>query len=202
MKRIATIVALLLATQMMAFAQDWDPGGLLKKLSARASNAVDVNLDQSMLQFAGGFLDPKDPQQAKAKKIIANLKGIYVHSYEFDKAGEYTPQDVEALRAQVQGPNWSRVVNVRSKTDGEDVTVYFKKEGNDFKGLVVIAAEPMELTFVNIVGPIRPEDLSELGGQFGIPKISVTPPHAPAPPATPHNPRPPNQNNDNEGGAK
>lgn len=175
MKRIGTIVALVLATQMMAFAQDWDPGGQLKKLSARASNAVDVNLDQSMLQFAGGFLDPKDPQQAKAKKIIADLKGIYVHSYEFDKTGEYTAQDVEALRAQVQGPNWSRVVNVHSKSDGEDVTVYFKKEGNEFKGLVVIAAEPTELTFVNIVGPIRPEDLSELGGQFGIPKIHVDP---------------------------
>lgn len=173
MKRIATIVALLLATQMTAFAQDWDPGGVLKKLSARATNAVDLNLDQSMLQFAGGFLDPKDPQQAKAKKIIAGLKGIYVHNYEFDKAGNYTQQDVDAIRAQVQGPDWSKVVNVRSKTDGENVTVYFKKEGNEFKGLVVIATEPTELTFVNIVGPIRPEDLAELGGQFGIPKVQV-----------------------------
>jgi hypothetical protein len=173
MKRIGTIVALLLATQLTAFAQDWDPGGVLKKLSARAANAVDITLDQSMLQFAGGFLNPQDPQQAKAKKIIADLKGIYVHNYEFDKPGQYTPQDVEALQEQVQGPGWSRVVNVRSKSEGQNVTVYFKKQGNEFKGVVVIATEPTELTFVNIVGPIRPEDLSELGGQFGIPKVQV-----------------------------
>lgn len=204
MKRIATVLALLLATQMAAFAQDFDPGGVLKRMSAKAANVVDVTLDQSMLQFAGGFLNPKDPQQAKAKKIIAGLKGIYVHSYEFDKAGEYTQQDVDAVRAQIQGPDWSRVVNVRSKNEGENVAVYFKKEGNEFKGLVVIATEPTEFTFVNIVGPIRPEDLSELGGQFGIPNVSVTP-RAPAPPSTPSTPptpRPPNPNSDNEGGTK
>lgn len=199
MKRIATVLALLLATQMTAFAQDWDPGGVLKRMSAKAANAVDVTLDQSMLQFAGGFLNPKDPQQAKAKKIIADLKGIYVHNYEFDKPGEYTTQDVDAIRAVIQGPDWSRVVNVRSKNEGQNVTVYFKKQGEEFKGVIVIATEPTEFTFVNIVGPIRPEDLSELGGQFGIPKVSVTPPHAPEPPPTP---RPPNQNSDNNGEAK
>lgn len=173
MKRVATVLALLLATQMTAFAQDWDPGGVLKKMSAKAANVVDVTLDQSMLQFAGGFLDPKDPQQAKAKRIIAGLKGIYVHNYEFDKPGGYTQEDVDAIRAAVQGPDWSRVVNVRSNSEKQNVSVYFKKQANEFKGLVVIATEPTEFTFVSIVGPIRPEDLSELGGQFGIPKVQV-----------------------------
>jgi Domain of unknown function (DUF4252) len=175
MKRIGTIVALLLATQLTAFAQDWDPGGALKKLSARASKTVDVTLDQSMLQFAGGFLDSKDPEQARAKKIIADMKGIYVHSFEFDKSGDYTEQDVAAIRNQLKGPEWSRIVDVTSKTEGQNVEVYFRKEGEKFKGLVVIATEPTELTFVDLEGPITPEDLRALGGQFGIPKVEVDP---------------------------
>jgi Domain of unknown function (DUF4252) len=173
MKRTGTIVVLLLATQLTAFAQDWDPGGTLKKLSARASKTVEVTLDQSMLQFASGFLDPKDPDQARARKIIANMKGIYVHSFEFDKSGGYSEQDVAAILDQLKGPEWSRIVNVRSKTDGQNVQVYFRKAGEQFKGLVVIATEPAELTFVDLVGPITPEDLRALGGQFGIPKVEI-----------------------------
>lgn len=175
MKRIGTILALLLAVELSASAQDWISGDTVKKLSARAANVVDVTLDQSMLKFAGGFLNPKDPDQAKAAKLIAGMKGIYVHSFEFDKAGEYTEQDVAGIRAQLQSPEWSKVVNVHSKKDGENVGVYFKKVGTEFKGMVVIAEEPTELTFVLIDGPIRPEDLGELGGQFGIPKVEVDP---------------------------
>ena len=175
MKRIATIVALLLATQLTAFAQDWDPGGVLKKLSSRAANTVDVTLDQSMLQFASAFLKTMDPQQAQAKNIISKLKGLYVHSFTFDKSGEYTEQDVDAIQGRLKGPEWTRVVDVRSMNEGQNVQVYFKKQGQQFKGLVVLATEPTELTFVDLVGPITPEDLRALGGQFGIPKVELHP---------------------------
>jgi Domain of unknown function (DUF4252) len=173
MRRIGTIVALLVLTQLTAFAQDWDPSGVLKKLSAKASKTVDVTLDQSMLQFASAFLDPKDPEQAQAKKIIANMKGIYVHNLEFEKSGEYTDEELAVLRTPLKEPQWSRIVNVRSKHEGQHVEVYFKKEGEKFTGLVVIATEPDELTWVNIVGPLNPEDLRRLGGQFGIPRIDI-----------------------------
>lgn len=173
MKRIGIIIALLFATQSPALAQDWDPGGALKKLSAKASKTVDVNLDQGMLQFASVFLDPKDPDQAQAKKIISNMKGIYVHCLEFEKSGEYSEDDLSPLRAPLKEPEWSRIVNVKSKHEGQNVEVYFRKEGAKFTGLVVIAIEPTQLTFVDIVGPITPEDIRRLGGQFGIPKIEV-----------------------------
>ena len=41
--------------------------------------------------------------------------------------------------------------------------------------LWIIAAQPKELTVVNIVGSIDLDQLSKLGGQFGIPKIDVEP---------------------------
>jgi hypothetical protein len=173
MRRIGIILGLLVAFQLPTMAQDWDPGGTLKKLSAKASKTVDVTLDQSMLQFAGAFLDTKDPQQAQAKKIISNMKGIYVHNLEFEKNGQYSEEDLASLRSSLKEPEWSRIVNVRSKSDGQNVEVYFRKDGDKFKGLVVIATEPTELTFVDIVGPITPEDIMRLGGQFGIPKVEI-----------------------------
>lgn len=175
MKRIAIVLGLALAFQFSAAAQDWDPGGTLKRLSAKASKTVDVNLDESMLKFAAAFLDPKDPEQAQAKKIIANMKGIYVHSLEFEKHGEYSEDDLASLRGALKEPEWSRVVNVRDKSEGQNVEVYFRKDGEKFKGFVVIATEPTELTFVNLIGSITPEDIAGLGGQFGIPKVEINP---------------------------
>jgi hypothetical protein len=46
-----------------------------------------------------------------------------------------------------------------------------KSKGENVEGIVVVAAEPTELTIVNIVGDIKPEELGALGGKFGIPNI-------------------------------
>jgi hypothetical protein len=173
MKRFGLLLGLLLCFQMRAAAQDWDPGGMLKKLSAKASKTVDINLDQSMLQFAAAFLDPKDPDQARAKKIISGMKGIYVHSFEFDKDGAYSDDELAQLRAPLKEPEWSRIVNVRSKRDGQNVEIFFRKDGEKFNAFVVIATEPTELTFVNVEGTITPQEVMQLGGHFGIPNVEI-----------------------------
>jgi hypothetical protein len=46
-------------------------------------------------------------------------------------------------------------------------------ENDQLAEMVVIAAEPKELSFIDIVGSIDPEQLSLLGGQFGIPKMDL-----------------------------
>jgi hypothetical protein len=55
---------------------------------------------------------------------------------------------------------------------GENVDVFFKLENDKMAGIVIIAAEPKELTFVNIVGPLEVDQLAELGGEFGIPRLN------------------------------
>jgi hypothetical protein len=146
----------------------------LDKLAAKAVESVDVTLDGNLLQLAGKFLSDKDADQAKAKKLISGLKGIFVRSFTFAKEGEYNAADIQGLRAQLQAPAWSRIVGVTSKRDRDNAEVYLKVgDGSKIGGLVVIAAEPKELTVVSIVGSIQPEDLAELGGQFGIPKLDV-----------------------------
>jgi len=144
----------------------------LDRLAARASESVDVTLDSSMLQLASKFLSNDDPDDVKIKQIVSKLKGVYVRSFEFSKDAQYSMDDVEALRAQLKGPQWSRIVSEKSKT--ETAEVYVKRDGGKIAGLVVIDAEPRELTVVHIDGPIDVNELSELGGHMGIPKLEHT----------------------------
>jgi uncharacterized protein DUF4252 len=142
----------------------------LDKLAERATESVDVTLDQSTLQLASGFLSQDDPDEAQVKKMIGKLKGIYVRSFEFDKEGQYSMSDVQALRAQLKGPNWARIVGVKS-IKGENTEVYLLKNGDQIGGIVVLDAEPKELTIIHVDGSISPDELSRLGGHMGIPEF-------------------------------
>lgn len=181
MKRLIMSVVAVFAFCACGFAQDIKIPVNIDKLSKKASEVVDVNLDGPMLKFASKFLSSEEADDVEAQQLIKNLKGIYVRSFEFDNTGEYSEADVEEVRAQLKAPTWIRPVNVRSKKDGENVDVFFKMEGENVMGLAIIAAEPRELTIVNLVGPIDPTKLSELSGHFGIPKVEQTPKPAPAP---------------------
>jgi hypothetical protein len=145
----------------------------IEKLADKADEVVDVTLDANMLGMAAKFLSDKSHDEAAAKKIVGGLKGIYVRSFEFSKEGEYSMADVDTLRAQYQPPVWSRMVGVRSRKSGEHTDVFIKQANGTISGLAVIAAEPKELTIVHISGNIDPEQLQELGGEFGIPKVEI-----------------------------
>jgi len=146
----------------------------LEALSAKAEESVDVTLDGSMLRLAAKWL-PDTGEDAKAKKVLAGLEGIYVRSYQFAAEDEYTKADVDAFRSQFQAPGWSRIVGARSKRHGGDADVYIKADANGtIGGIVVIAAEPRELTVVNVVGKLDPAQLSDLGGRFHIPILDLT----------------------------
>lgn len=168
MKRYLLIAAAVLALPLWA-AEDLKMPVNIDKLAERAKETVDVTLDESMLQFASGFLSNEKPDDAEAKKLISKLKGVYVRSFEFDKEGQYAMSDVEAIRQQLKAPVWSRIVSVKGK--GENTEVYVHKTGEQIVGMVVLAVEPKELTIVHIDGPINPEELSHLGGHMGIPEM-------------------------------
>ena len=164
---------LVLVALLPVAAQEFKIPANLDRLADKATEVVDVTLDSSMLQLASRFLSDKNPDEARVKRLVVGLKGVYVKSFEFEKTGEYDEADVAALRAQLKGPAWSRIVGVRSKKSGDNADVFIGSDGGQVTGLVVIAAEPKELTVVSIVGSIKPEDLRDLGGNFGIPKIEM-----------------------------
>ena len=173
MKAIAVLTAFTVLSAHGVRAQEITIPGNIESLAERAVETVNVTVDGALLQLAGRFLSSSDAEQRIAKNIISNLKGIYVRSFEFARPAEYSERDVESLRSQLKAPAWSKMASVRSKKDGEDVDVFLKMDNDRIAGLVVIAAQPTRLTFVNIVGPIDLDELARLGGQFGIPKLDV-----------------------------
>jgi Domain of unknown function (DUF4252) len=173
MRNAIVLTTLLALSANAAYAQDVIITKDIEKLAAKAVNTVNVTVDGNIIRLAGNFLSSSDPEQRIAKELISSLKGIYVRSYEFAGPGQYSEADVESLRGQLKEPTWSKVVGVRSTRGGEDVDVFIKIEKDRIGGLVVIAAQALQLTIVNIVGPIDLERLSSLGGKFGIPKLEV-----------------------------
>lgn len=136
----------------------------LTNLEKQASERVTVTLDKPMIQFAAKFLSNEDIPELQT--LVTNLEGIYVRVFSFEGGKTYSESDVAAIRKQL-GAEWSRLVEVRGQ---ENVDFYVKRGGDKIKGFVVIAAEPSELTVVNIQGSIRPEQLNELEGFGGIPR--------------------------------
>jgi hypothetical protein len=147
---------------------------VLDKLAAKATETVNVTLDGSLLALATKFLSGKDKEEQELKKVTASLKGIYVRSFEFSEAGAYTEADLNEIRAQLHGVEWKQIVKVKEKTESSEI--YVKYDGDKVAGLLVISAEPKELTVVNIMGPVDLENLSALGGNFGIPRIATKKP--------------------------
>ena len=145
----------------------------LDKLAKVAAETVEVSLNQKLLTVASKFLNASDPAQAKVKELVAGLQGVYVRVFTFDKPGEYAMSDVEPIRNIVKAAGWQKIVGVRSKRDGDNVDVHLRLVNDNIHGLVIIAAQPKELVVVNILGPIDLEKLSQLQGQFGIPKLDI-----------------------------
>ena len=165
-KLVLTLFVLAFAAPLSAQRLNLDLPGL----SDKAAEVVDVTLDGSMLRLATKFLSSSDPDERAARDIVQKLEGIYVRSYSFDKEGEYDRGLVERVRAQL-GASWKKIVDVRSR-GRENSEIYINMRGEQPVGMLIISAEPRELTMVNIVGPIDIDKLSSLEGSFGVPYIS------------------------------
>ncbi len=154
-------------------------------LADKASETVTVTLDSNLLGMASRFLNSADPEQAKAKKLVSSLTGIYVRNYSFDSDYAYPKGDIEGVRRQLNAPGWSRIVGVVSRKENSNVEVFVLTDGNKAQGLAIIASEPREFTIVNIVGNIDLEQLHDLEGNFGVPDLEIDtskkPPPAKAP---------------------
>ncbi|MGA2273953.1 MAG: DUF4252 domain-containing protein [Bryobacteraceae bacterium] len=163
------LIACLAALPVLAAPQQFQLN--LDAVAAKSSQHVDVFLNASTLQLAAKFLDGDDPDEAKVRKLIEGIEGIYVRHYNFKSAGTWTQADLEPIRAQLRGPEWSKIVGVTRTEEGGSTEVWLRLAGNKSIGVAIIATDPKEVTVVNIAGNINLKALAELGGHFGVPKV-------------------------------
>lgn len=176
--KLATpLIALLLIAGSAAAARAQDSRlqlNSLDHLTAKASQSVDVNIDEKLIRIALKVFSDNDPEEREVKKVVAGIKGIYVKRFEFETDGQYTAADMETIRTQLRGPGWTRLVNVKSRQEG-NLEVYLLMNGETVGGLTVLSNNLRELTVVNIVGPVDLDKLAKLEGQFGIPELDIAP---------------------------
>ncbi|HEY7887054.1 MAG TPA: DUF4252 domain-containing protein [Steroidobacteraceae bacterium] len=175
--RSAILVCALLALPALACAAD--PGRLqlpdFSVLSKKATQSVDISLDPSLLRLASGVINSDDNGNGAAVNgLIQGIKGIYVRSYTFDKPGEYSKADVKAVQVQLLAPGWQPIVSTHDLKQGSNVDIYVLRNGNRTDGIAIIAADPRQLTIVNIVGSVDLAKLAQLQGQFGVPSVGLT----------------------------
>jgi len=150
------------------FAQGFTIPQRIEQLSAKASDSVNITLDGALLQLASQFLNSGDKDQAAVKAIVSKLKSIHVRNFEFVKNGQYSDADLDAVRAQLKSPPWSRIVD--TKEENGHTQIFIRQDKGALSGIVILAAEARELSIVSIDGAIDLSQLSSLGGNFGIPK--------------------------------
>ena len=169
--RIVSLVicAALLALPVLAqSAQLPAPSPIEKELVARASDVTEVTLDKNMLAFAAKFMTGKNGDDASLQHLVEGLDGIYVRTYEFDKEGEFSAEQVEQLRKHFETSEWSSLVKERDIKTGETTDVMVKLVNGQTHGMFILTVEPKELTIVMILGSIHMEDLGKLKGLSGL----------------------------------
>jgi len=173
--RIKRTVFALIASAPWLIAQEIKLPPAFEALASKAREVGDINLDASTLAAASKSL-ARQGQQGQTAELLKNLKQILVRSYKFDQPAQYSSEDLEQIRGQLQQPVWTPVVRVRKRAErGEETDIYVMKEADKVVGLTILAAEPTELTLVQILGPIELDKLSALGPALKIPNLRFSP---------------------------
>ncbi|MBY0505147.1 MAG: DUF4252 domain-containing protein [Bryobacteraceae bacterium] len=143
---------------------------IFKGLESKARETSNVDLGPEQMGLLKGF---SGLVGGDLGEVTQGLRRVRVYSLEFDKDGMYNLADAESVRAKVRADSkWLSLVSVKEKGGFTEIMTHAGPNGT-VDGFLVLAAEPRELTVVNIVGTLDLAKLSKLGGKFGIPKIEV-----------------------------
>jgi hypothetical protein len=175
MRMMATVAMFCVAASMQAMGVLQQKDELFAgadKFAQGAKSSTEVNLDKNMLAMVGKFGD--DVEDKTGSDLARKMDFVIVREYEYAKAGQYNMADVEEFRKRLDDGGWSHLVKERSATESTDVCVKTNKDGQ-FTELVVISAEPMELTFVHLKGHMSMKELTKMGAHYGVPQTDPTP---------------------------
>jgi hypothetical protein len=140
----------------------------LKGLESKAKESSNIDLGPEQMGMLKGF---SSLVGGDVSDVASGLKRVKVYTLEFDKEGMYNVADAENVRAKIKADSkWMSIVSVKEKGGFTEIMMHQGPDGKS-DGFVILAAEPRELTVVNIVGSLDMAKLAKLGGTLGIPHI-------------------------------
>lgn len=144
---------------------------MLDKLGEKAKESSVVNLGPEQLSMLSGVNKGEGKNLGELAKTV---KTVQVRSYEFEQKGEYDLGIVQSFRDKVKASGeWVNIIEVKEKGGFTDISFAKGPDGKS-KGLLIIAAEPREVSVVYIDGPLDMSTLGKLGGKMGIPAFLGT----------------------------
>jgi len=127
---------------------------------------VEVNLPAGVITLAARLVEKDQPEVAK---VLNGLKLVRVNVIGLDDENRAELQKrAQKVRKDLAGKAWERIVTAQQKD--QDVSVYVKLgEKGEVQGLAAVVMDGKEhAVFANVVGNIKPEQLSMLGEKFHI----------------------------------
>ena len=151
-----------------------------EKFAQGASEVTEINLDPNTIGMVGGG-------HGRNADLAKKMNFMIIHTYEYDKPGMYSMDDVEAYRKKLADGTWNCPVHVREKGESTDIC---SRTGPDHETneMVILTAERKELTFIHMSGKMSLSELSRMSGQSNsLPRLATPPaePRAPLPPPPP-----------------
>ena len=138
-----------------------------KIMPAKNGEFVEIDLDESLLGLAAQFAEG---QEKEAAQILRGLKQVRVHVIGLDEENRSSVLErVSEVRAELAKEGWKRVAVVKDPK-GADVAIFARtRGGNSIQGLAItVVDEGKQAVIVNIVGEIKPEQITALGNRFNI----------------------------------
>jgi Skp family chaperone for outer membrane proteins len=165
---LATGLAALLSASVHA--ADSEPGyiDMGQLVPSAKGEYVEINLSPSLLKFAAKIASKQEPAAAA---LIGNLKRVRVNVVSLDDGNRKgTIEQMDNIRRKLESQGWTQMVNVREKNGGDNVNVHVKQASEDvIEGLVVtVIGKKGEAVFVNIVGNISADQISEVATALNI----------------------------------
>jgi len=141
---------------------------------------VEVNLPANLIALAARFVEKQD---ADVAKLLASVKQVRVNVIGVnDTNKEGLQKRVQKVRTDLASQGWERIVTAQQQE--QDVSVFLKMDQNStIQGLTVVVIDgSKQAVFANIVGNIKPEQLTMLGEKLNIEPLkkmgAVTAPEA------------------------
>lgn len=124
---------------------------------------VEIAVGKSLLNLVSAFTANEDPEVAS---MFSRLDGVRVRVFETEALADGALDLVKDVASQLSGSGWESVVTVNS--DDEQVRIFMKMNQDVVEGITVMAVEPHEAAFINVIGILDPAELARVMDHFDV----------------------------------
>jgi len=125
--------------------------------------AIEIAIGKGLLNFVSLFTSSEDPEIAD---LFSRLDGVRVRVFETEKLADGAIDLVKGVSSKLSASGWESVVSVNSAD--EQVRIFMKLNQDVIEGITVMAVEPDEAAFINVIGFLDPAELARLMDHFEV----------------------------------